>query len=198
MNVESKRKAGRPSLGGDRKLLIEKVARRSFATLGYDKTTIRLVADKAGVDPKLVMHYFGNKQKLFVATMKFPSQVTAAMKLLSVAPESKRGEIIAELFLSPTSRSARQRLLGVIRAAASEPEAADMFREVYLRDFLLPMLSSIKIDHMEKRAVMLSALLVGFVFTSEIVDLQSLVGENDRSKKQLFASLVQSILTTKL
>lgn len=196
--MDTKRKAGRPASGENKRLLIEKVARKAFGSLGYDKTTIRLVADKAGVDPKLVMHYFGNKQKLFVATMKLPTEVGKGIKLLALAPESKRGELIAELFLAPPAKAIHQRLVGVIRAAASEPEAAAMFREVYLRKLLIPMLTSIKIDHMEKRAVMLSAVFAGFVFTSEIVDLQSLGGTDDKSRKLLIGSLVQTILTTKL
>ena len=81
--MDIKRKAGRPASGGDKRLLIEKVARKAFASVGYDKTTIRLVAENAGVDPKLVMHYFGNKQKLFVATMKFPTQVGKGIKLVA-------------------------------------------------------------------------------------------------------------------
>jgi AcrR family transcriptional regulator len=196
--VDIKRKAGRPVSGEDKRQLIEKVARKAFASVGYDKTTIRLVAENAGVDPKLVMHYFGNKQKLFVATMKFPTQVGKGIKLLAMAPDSKRGELIAELFLAPPAKAIHQRLVGVIRAAASEPEAAEMFRELYLRELLIPILTSIKIDNMEKRAVMLSAVFVGFVFTTEIVDLQSIGGRDDISRKRLIGSLVQTILETKL
>jgi len=196
--VDIKRKAGRPVSGEDKRQLIEKVARKAFASVGYDKTTIRLVAENAGVDPKLVMHYFGNKQKLFVATMKFPAQVGKGIKLLALAPDSKRGELIAELFLAPPAKAIHQRLVGVIRAAASEPEAAEMFRELYLRELLIPILTSIKIDNMEKRAVMLSAVFVGFVFTTEIVDLQSIGGPDDSSRKRLIGSLVQTILETKL
>ena len=73
-----------------------------------------------------------------------------------------------------------------------------MFRELYLRELLIPILTSIKIDNMEKRAVMLSAVFVGFVFTTEIVDLQSIGGRDDISRKRLIGSLVQTILETKL
>jgi len=73
-----------------------------------------------------------------------------------------------------------------------------MFRELYLRELLIPILTSIKIDNMEKRAVMLSAVFVGFVFTTEIVDLQSIGGRDDSSRKRLIGSLVQTILETKL
>src|SRR3954467_7363828 len=40
-------------------------ARDRFAESGYQRTTIRSVAALAGVDPGLVMHYFGSKAGLF-------------------------------------------------------------------------------------------------------------------------------------
>ncbi|MEV6305363.1 TetR family transcriptional regulator [Actinoplanes sp. NPDC051861] len=48
-------------------------ARGLFAELGYDRTTIRGVAKAAGVDPGLVMHYYGSKENLFArATEEAP------------------------------------------------------------------------------------------------------------------------------
>jgi AcrR family transcriptional regulator len=45
-------------------------ARRLFADLGFERTTIRAVATAAGVDAGLVMHYFGSKQDLFLRVMR--------------------------------------------------------------------------------------------------------------------------------
>ena len=44
----------------------------AFLEQGYTATTIRAVARRAGVDPALVYHYFGDKAALFVATMNLP------------------------------------------------------------------------------------------------------------------------------
>src|SRR4051794_41498222 len=45
-------------------------ARRLFAEDGFERTTIRAVARRTGVDPALVMQYFGSKEGLFAAAMK--------------------------------------------------------------------------------------------------------------------------------
>jgi AcrR family transcriptional regulator len=45
-------------------------ARRLFAEEGFDRATIRAVAKRTGVDPALVMQYFGSKEGLFAAAMK--------------------------------------------------------------------------------------------------------------------------------
>ena len=39
-------------------------ARTAFADRGFDGTSIRVIATAAGVDPALVHHYFGSKDKI--------------------------------------------------------------------------------------------------------------------------------------
>lgn len=93
----TKRRPGRPTQNsGDKRATITEEATRQFSELGYDKTTIRSVASAAGVDPKLVMHYFGNKQKLFVATMGVPHTVARAAGILKLTPPALRGRALAE------------------------------------------------------------------------------------------------------
>lgn len=165
----AKTSPGRPKASSqNRRDQISKVAARLFSDLGYEKTTIRLVADEAGVDPKLVMHYFGNKQRLFVATMKVPSEVHAALTLLKLTPKASWGNRIADVIWLAQKSSAIETLVGVIRASSSEPEAAEMFREFYLENLLLPMVSQLDVDHREIRAVMMSSLMAGYVFTTKL------------------------------
>src|ERR1700752_1388153 len=75
-------------------------ASRVFVADGYERTTIRAVASAAGVDPGLVMHYFGSKQELY-------------RRVIDAAP-------VPELRGTP-AEAAEQILAGVADRLVSEP-----------------------------------------------------------------------------
>ena len=62
----------RPGVPDTRDAIVA-VARRRFATRGYDATSLRSIATEAKVDPALLIHYFGSKDQLFVAATGLPA-----------------------------------------------------------------------------------------------------------------------------
>jgi AcrR family transcriptional regulator len=175
-----------------------KAATEQFRDLGYEKTTIRSVATAAGVDPKLVMHYFGNKQKLFVETMGVPMTVQRAVSVLKLTPKPLRGRALAEAIFQAQKSGEDAQLVGMIRAAATEPEAAEMIRELYVREAMLKVVQALELDNAELRAVMLTSLLSGFVFTSRIVHLQDLSSASNAQRKAILGKLIQEIFTAEI
>lgn len=194
--MPQKRQPGRPTQNsGDKRAAIAEEATRQFSELGYDKTTIRSVATAAGVDPKLVMHYFGNKQKLFVDTMGVPMTVQRAVSVLKLTPKPLRGRALAEAIFQAQKSGEDAQLVGMIRAAATEPEAAEMIRELYVKEAMLKVVQALELDNAELRAVMLTTLLSGFVFTSRIVHLQDLSSASNAQRKAILGKLIQEIFT---
>uniref|UniRef100_UPI003567DD8E helix-turn-helix domain-containing protein n=1 Tax=Nocardioides sp. TaxID=35761 RepID=UPI003567DD8E len=51
---------------------IRDAARRLFGEHGFPGTSLRQIAAEAGVDVRLVSHYFGSKADLFVAAVDLP------------------------------------------------------------------------------------------------------------------------------
>lgn len=191
-----KRQPGRPtSKSVDTRAAIAKAATEQFSDLGYDKTTIRSIGTAAGVDPKLVMHYFGNKQKLFVETMGVPITVQRAVSVLKLTPKPLRGKALAEAIFQAIESGEDAQLVGMIRAAATEPEAAEMIRELYVKEAMLKIVRALELDNAELRAVMLTSLLSGFVFTSRIVQLQELTSASDAQRKVILGNLIQEIFS---
>ena len=197
--MDKKLSPGRPrATSADRQGQIVKAAAKLFSKLGYEKTTIRLVAERAGVDPKLVMHYFGSKETLFAATMKLPTEATKALALLKLVPRSQWGRSIAEMLASTGKGFSNPTLVGVIRASATEPVAAEIIRNFYTTELMKPMIDTLALDHAQVRATTLSSLMVGLTFTNEILGIQQTDKLSLKARKQLLAEVIQAILTAKL
>jgi len=60
-------------------------ARAAFHSKGYVKTTLKGVANAAGVAPEVVARYWDSKDRLFAAAMKLPFDPATAVPQL-VAP----------------------------------------------------------------------------------------------------------------
>jgi AcrR family transcriptional regulator len=109
----------RPGASGTREAILS-AAREAFGEQGYEKTTIRDVAGRAGVDPALVHHYFGRKPDLFTAAMDLPvNPADMAATMLAENPDAA-GEHIVGLFLAVWEQgSNRHPLMALIRSATS-------------------------------------------------------------------------------
>ena len=73
-----------------------------------------------------------------------------------------------------------------------------MFREFYFQNMLLPMVESLSVDNRELRAVMISSLMAGYVFNTEISRVFDDVKATTKERKAIFAALVQTVLTAKI
>jgi AcrR family transcriptional regulator len=120
---------GRRPGGEDTKSQIVAAAQACFAQEGYDRTSLRKIAVQAGVDPALLLHYFGSKQQLFMAAMlplfTGPQLLPGALE----GDDKTRGLRLATLFITLISEpSVQTLLLGLFKSVSSENEAAALLR----------------------------------------------------------------------
>src|SRR5262249_36497087 len=123
-SAEARRTGRRPGTTETRERIAVS-ARTQFAEHGYDGATFRRVAAGAGVDPALVVHFFGSKENLFREVMTLPEAV--ADGLVSIASERRpdMGRRLAELVVAAMeSPVTRPILIGPIRSATHPPPAA--------------------------------------------------------------------------
>lgn len=64
-----------------RELLLQS-ASELFTARGFDRTTVREIGERAGVDPALIARYFGSKSQLFIATLRAETRGTVPADLL--------------------------------------------------------------------------------------------------------------------
>ena len=169
---------GRRPAGSGTKDAIEAAARRRFAELGYPRTTMRGIAADAGVDPRLITHFFGSKQELFVAVVELPFEPEPTFEALLADRGDGKVDIgarLAEFVLGMLDREqTRTTITGIIRAAASEEEAAVQIRDLIATRMLTPLARHVGGDDPELRAALLSSQVVGLAFARHVVGLPAL------------------------
>src|SRR4051794_5103617 len=116
---------------------LERVALGQFATRGYAGTTIRSVAREAGVDPALVMYHHGSKRELFLAAVTMRFDPGAVATELAAGDPTTIGRRLTDFLLAAFDDPiGRQVFLARIRAAATEPEAAELVRDLITRELV--------------------------------------------------------------
>ena len=188
----------RPGDSGTRDAILA-AARRQFAELGYDRTSMRQVAIEAGVDPTLVSHFHGSKKQLFLAVVELPFQPAKVLPMLLAGDRQKIGARLARFALSVLeSEQGRSRMIGLIRAATSEPAAAEVIRELITRELLIPLAEGIGSDDAAYRASLVASQIVGMAMARYIVAVEPLASRDPASVADAIAPTLQHYLTDDL
>ncbi len=161
---------GRRPAGSDTRAAIEAAARRRFAEVGYPRTTMRAIAADAGVDPRLITHFFGSKQELFVAVVELPFDPEPTFEALLSGGGDDVGARLADFVLGMLERpESRSTVLGVLRAAASEEAAAERIQEFLATRLLGPLARRVGADRPDLRAALVASQVVGLTFARHVV-----------------------------
>ena len=153
---------------------IAAAARSAFADRGYDRATFRTIAAAAGVDPALVVHFFGSKEDLFREVTSLPPQVADGIVALADGPRRTVGRRLAELVVNALEApGTRSIVLGRIRSASSHPAAADLVRETVTAD-LRRLTTALTDDRPELRATLVGSQVVGIALARYVVLVEPL------------------------
>lgn len=173
---------------------IAAAARNAFASVGYDRATMRSIATEAGVDPALIVHFFGSKEALFREVTALPSELAAVMRGVADGPREDVGRRFAQAVGSMLENPAtRQVVLARLRSAASHPEAAELVRELVSRDIGL-LTRALTNDRPETRAVLVGTQIVGVAFARYVVRVEPLASMDATELVDVVAPTFQRLL----
>jgi AcrR family transcriptional regulator len=185
----------RPGVSTTREAILS-AARNAFAEVGYERATIRLIARRAGVDPALVMQFFGSKDGLHAATIGLPFDAAQVLSSLLDGPKQTLGErIVRQFFRIWEDPESGLRMLGLLRAATSHPHAANALATAISDQLLGPIAAALELPDPELRAQLTGAQLVGLAFTRYVLVLEPLASTDREVIVAAVGPTVQRYLT---
>lgn len=147
-------------------------AEQLFALQGYERTTVRDVAERAGIDPALVIRYFGSKEGLFVRA----AAIELALPDLDRLDPSDVGRALIEHFLQVwEGAESTQGMTVLLRSAASNDLAAAKMREAFLAQ-VMPFIASVgDAATAPRRAGLVASQLLGLAICRYVLQLPPVV-----------------------
>ncbi|MET8004972.1 TetR/AcrR family transcriptional regulator [Nonomuraea glycinis] len=160
-------------------------ARELFAQRGFERTTIRAVAQAAEVDPALVMQYYGSKQRLFDAAVRVAEPPAG-----EAGPEELIEELLGSLDvklgeLPPAS-------LAMMRSMLTHPEAAASARGVLGRQ-IERVGRSLPGERARLRAALMTMIMLGVAVGHQLLELDELRDVSPEDIARLLRPCLQAL-----
>jgi AcrR family transcriptional regulator len=192
------RRSGRRAGDSGTRQAILAAARGKFIAAGFRGTTIRAVAAEAGVDPALVLHFFGSKDALFAEAVWPPIDPASRLReALERDPGSAGAALVTFLLDAWDSEDTNRTMLAIVRSAMSEEAAARMVREQIVSP-VAQTLSEFGIARSAFRAALVATQMAGIAMGRYIVGFPALIEASPPELVAAYGPTIQRYLTGSL
>lgn len=141
-------------------------ARQEFGDRGFEATTVRDIAHRAGVDPSLVLQHYGSKSALF----------TAAIQLPAGEPEEAADHLAEVLKVRAAALPPEMRAL--VRSMLTVPEASEAVRH-HLDERIGNLASGLGGPDAELRAAIAVSSILGLTVARHFLQLRAVSSASD-------------------
>jgi hypothetical protein len=147
-------------------------AREAFATLGYERATVRKIAEMAEIHPSMVMRYFSSKEGLFTASSPFE----IGLRDLSRFSPDGIGRALVEIFLDRWEKNGvAGDLPALLRLSVTHPDGRSKVIEVFTSQIAPGIAKVSRAKDPAKSAALVATQLVGIAFLRYVVRLPAVV-----------------------
>lgn len=174
MAADPRRGGRRPGESSTREDILA-AAGAAFADRGYDRATIRDIAARAGVDPALVLHYYGSKEALFVEVLRLPVRPGDVVARGVAAGPDRIGVTIVRAFLEAwETPETRVRLMAMLRSAMTNEAALATIRELLVAEVFGPVTEALGTPDAHLRATLVGSQLLGLAMMRYVARIEPL------------------------
>ncbi|MFF6778635.1 TetR family transcriptional regulator [Streptomyces sp. NPDC012637] len=165
-------------------------ARERFAADGYERATIRSIARDAGIDPSMVMRYYGNKEGLFAAA----STIELELPELGSLPARHAGAALVTHFLDRWERD--DVLTGLLRVGVTNEAGAERMQRLFAEQ-IGPVVAGVCPDPADapRRAGLVASQILGMALARYVLRLGPLVEMGREDVVAWLGPTVQRYLT---
>ena len=189
------RRRGPRTGGEDTRAAILEAARAEFAAKGYDGATLRGIARTAGVDPRLVHHYFDGKQSVFQEVLQLPVKLPEVIdSVFSGSPEDLGERVLRTFFSVWDTPAANERLVAFVAASTSNTDAARSMRQ-FLSGEVLSRISRFAVgDDPQLRASLVASQLLGIAVARYVLKIEPFASADPDDLIPFLAPTIQRYL----
>lgn len=172
-------------------------AREEFARQGFDATTVRQIAARAGVDPAMIAHHFGSKQQLVLAALRVPFDPAAEIAQVLDGPRDGLAVRLLTRLLHVWDSPAGTGAVAALRGALAREETTGLLRDVVAHRVLAPVVQVLDGTPEERRwrADLVASQLIGLVLARYVVRLEPLATAPPAAVVAALGPTVQRYLT---
>ncbi|MFG3133257.1 TetR family transcriptional regulator [Streptomyces tendae] len=170
-------------------------ARVCFAERGFDGTSLRRIAETAGVDQSLVHHFYGTKESLFLQALARPGKIEEAITAAARGERDGIGERMVRAHLSVWDDvSSRPALMTMVRSAAIHRAAAARLRETATGILARALSGVITGDDAMLRTSMVATQLIGLAMMRYVALLEPLASADTETVVRYYGRALQAIM----
>ena len=174
-------------------------AKARFATEGYDKATLRAIADDAHVDPSMVLYLFGSKADLFRESLRLivdPGLLVAALTGIPGDDPDIGTRMVRTYLRIWESPDTGPSMVAMLQSATSNSDAHDAFRG-FMQNYVLTAVSEVLGggEQARLRAMLAASQLVGTALLRYVMKVAPLASLSGDEVVRLIAPTVTRYLT---
>lgn len=190
-------RSGRRPGNQDTRQSILDAAQAVFAERGFDNASIRAIATAAKVDPALVHHYFGTKDKLFLASMNSPIDPAELVPKAMAGPRDQAGERLVRMFLGVWDSPSGTAAVALLRSAMSNEWTARLMREFVITQVLRRAITELGMEGEDAklRTALVATQMAGIAVVRYILKVEPVASADSETLVRAIAPNVQRYLT---